>query len=542
MRKWDKPRAPREAAQIPAETEVSKQELDRAYDLVRRVRSRSLNRSETDFDLGSALENSPEDPHYSYYADANTPQEGLELLDWASTALTKQSSHGGDFSRKLREEFQRNQASDLDISEVEYRRVQLEKVFLVGIYDSDRRKAQHSLSELAALAQTAGAELVGAALQRRSAPDAATFVGRGKAKELAEQIAALEADTVIVNAQLQPSQRRGLEDQVKVKVIDRTAVILDIFAQHASSREGKAQVELAQLQYLLPRLRGWGQSMSRQAGGRVSGGAGIGARGPGETKLETDRRRITKRIAKLRREIKQMKTSRDTKREGRLNSSLASVVIVGYTNAGKSSLLNVLVDADVMVQDALFATLDPTVRQAETPDGRAYTLSDTVGFIDELPHELVEAFRSTLEEVEYADLIVHVVDASHHNPVQQVETVHEVLADLPQVSQIPEIIVLNKADLVDALHLRALQSAIGGGIPLSTRTGQGIAQLREAIANALPSPAKPIDYVIPYDQSALVARLHEEGIVDKVEYLENGTHVVGRAGPALAQAILEAAN
>ena len=351
-----------------------------------------------------------------------------------------------------------------------------------------------------------------------------------------------EADTVIVNAQLQPSQRRGLEDQVKVKVIDRTAVILDIFAQHASSREGKAQVELAQLQYLLPRLRGWGQSMSRQAGGRVSGGAGIGARGPGETKLETDRRRITKRIAKLRREIKQMKKSRDTKREGRLNSSLASVVIVGYTNAGKSSLLNVLVDADVMVQDALFATLDPTVRQAETPDGRAYTLSDTVGFIDELPHELVEAFRSTLEEVEYADLIVHVVDASHHNPVQQVETVHEVLADLPQVSQIPEIIVLNKADLVDALHLRALQSAIGGGIPLSTRTGQGITQLREAIANALPSSAKPIDYVIPYDQSALVARLHEEGIVDKVEYLENGTHIVGRAGPALAQAFLEAAN
>lgn len=532
----------REAAQIPAETEVSKQELDRAYDLVRRVRSRSLNRSETDSDLGSALKDSLENPHYSNYADANTPQGGLELLDWASTALTKQSSHGGDFSRKLREEFQRNQASDLDISEVEYRRVQLEKVFLVGIYDSDRRKAQHSLSELAALAQTAGAELVGAALQRRSSPDAATFVGRGKAKELAEQVAALEADTVIVNAQLQPSQRRGLEDQVKVKVIDRTAVILDIFAQHASSREGKAQVELAQLQYLLPRLRGWGQSMSRQAGGRVSGGAGIGARGPGETKLETDRRRITKRIAKLRREIKQMKKSRDTKREGRLSSSLASVVIVGYTNAGKSSLLNVLVDADVMVQDALFATLDPTVRQAETPDGRAYTLSDTVGFIDELPHELVEAFRSTLEEVEYADLIVHVVDASHHNPVQQLETVHEVLADLPQVSQIPEIIVLNKADLVDALHLRALQSAIGGGIPLSTRTGQGIAQLREAIANALPSPAKPIDYVIPYDQSALVARLHEEGIVDKVEYLENGTHVVGRAGPALAQAILEAAN
>ena len=480
------------------------------------MRSRSLKRRKTDFDLGSAIGNRPEKSP-RHYPDADTPKEGLELLDWTSTALTQQSSHGGDFSRQLREEFQRTNASDLDISEVEYRRVQLERVFLVGIFDSDRSRAQQSLSELAALAQTAGAELVGAALQRRSAPDAATFVGRGKAKQLAE-------------------------DQVKVKVIDRTAVILDIFAQHASSREGKAQVELAQLQYLLPRLRGWGQSMSRQAGGRVSGGAGIGARGPGETKLETDRRRITKRIAKLRREIKQMKKSRDTKREGRLNSSLASVAILGYTNAGKSSLLNALVDADVMVQDALFATLDPTVRQAETPDGRTYTLSDTVGFIDELPHELVEAFRSTLEEVEYADVIVHVVDASHHNPVQQVATVHEVIADLPNVSQIPEIIVLNKADLVDALHIRALQSAIGGGIPLSTRTGQGINQLQEAIANALPSPEKPIDYVIPYDQSALVARLHKEGIVDKVEYLENGTHVVGRAGPALAQAILEAAN
>ena len=508
---------------------------------MRRVRDRSLNRRETDSSPGSVPANAPKSSP-RYYPDANTPKEGLELLDWASTALTKQSSHGGDFSRQLREEFQRTNASDLDISEVEYRRVQLEKVFLVGIYDSDRASAQQSLSELAALAQTAGAEIVGAALQRRSAPDAATFVGRGKAKQLAEQVVALEADTVIVNAQLQPSQRRGLEDQVKVKVIDRTAVILDIFAQHASSREGKAQVELAQLQYLLPRLRGWGQSMSRQAGGRVSGGAGIGARGPGETKLETDRRRITKRIAKLRRQIKQMKKARDTKRESRLSSYLPSVVIVGYTNAGKSSLLNVLVDADVMVQDALFATLDPTVRQAETPDGRAYTLSDTVGFIDELPHELVEAFRSTLEEVEYADVIVHVVDASHHNPVRQVETVHEVLADLPNVSQIPEVIVLNKSDLVDALRIRALQSAIEGAIPLSTHTGQGLDQLREAIAQALPPPAKPIDYVIPYDQSALVARLHEEGIVDKVEYLENGTHVVGRAGPALAQAILEAAN
>ena len=274
----------------------------------------------------------------------------------------------------------------------------------------------------------------------------------------------------------------------------------------------------------------------------MSGGAGIGARGPGETKLETDRRRITKRIAKLRREIQQMKKGRDTKRESRLQSALPSVVIVGYTNAGKSSLLNVLVDADVMVQDALFATLDPTVRQAQTPDGRSYTLTDTVGFIDELPHELVEAFRSTLEEVEYSDVIVHVVDASHQNPSHQVETVKEVLGELTNISAIPQIIVLNKADLVDAFHIRALQSLIPGAIALSTRSGQGLSQLREAIGKALPAPAKPIDYVIPYSHSALVARLHQEGIVDTVEYLEQGTHVIGRAGPALAQAILEVVN
>ena len=523
------------AAQILEESRVSKQDLERAYDRVRRVRARHPNPHVTD--AAPAIANQNQSDNYP-----PAEQKGLELLDWTSTALSRQSSHGGDFSRQLREEFQRTNASDLDISEVEYRRVQLEKVFLVGIYDHDRSHAQQSLSELAALAQTAGAQLVGAALQRRSTPDAATFVGRGKAKELAEQIAALNADTVVVNAQLQPSQRRGLEDIVQVKVIDRTAVILDIFAQHASSREGKAQVELAQLQYLLPRLRGWGQSMSRQAGGRVSGGAGIGARGPGETKLETDRRRITKRIAKLRREIQQMKKGRDTKRESRLQSALPSVVIVGYTNAGKSSLLNVLVDADVMVQDALFATLDPTVRQAQTPDGRSYTLTDTVGFIDELPHELVEAFRSTLEEVEYSDVIVHVVDASHQNPSHQVETVKEVLGELTNISAIPQIIVLNKADLVDAFHIRALQSLIPGAIALSTRSGQGLSQLREAIGKALPEPAKPIDYVIPYSQSALVARLHEEGIVDTVEYLEQGTHVIGRAGPALAQAILEVAN
>jgi GTP-binding protein HflX len=220
----------------------------------------------------------------------------------------------------------------------------------------------------------------------------------------------------VVDGELSPSQRRGLEDVVAVKVVDRTAVILDIFAQHAKSREGKAQVELAQLEYLLPRLRGWGESMSRQAGGRVAGGAGIGSRGPGETKIELDRRRIRTRMAKLRREIGEMSTSRDTKRDSRRRNAVPSVAIAGYTNAGKSSILNRLTGAGVLVEDALFATLDPTVRRAELPDGRAVTLTDTVGFVRRLPHQLVEAFRSTLEEVAGADLVIHVVDVSHPDP------------------------------------------------------------------------------------------------------------------------------
>ncbi|NLA66331.1 MAG: GTPase HflX, partial [Leucobacter sp.] len=299
-----------------------------------------------------------------------------------------------------------------DVTEVEYRQLRLERAVLIGIYASSSAEAQdeaeNSLRELAALAETAGAEVLDGMLQRRANPDPATYLGKGKAQELAELVAAVGADTVVADTELAPSQRRALEDVVKVKVIDRTAVILDIFSQHAKSREGKAQVELAQLEYLLPRLRGWGESMSRQAGGQVgAGGAGMGSRGPGETKIELDRRRINTRMAKLRQQIKAFAPAREAKRANRKRGEVPSVAIAGYTNAGKSSLLNRLTGAEALVQNQLFATLDTTVRHAETADGRSFTYTDTVGFVRNLPHQLVEAFRSTFEEVAGADVVLH---------------------------------------------------------------------------------------------------------------------------------------
>lgn len=346
-----------------------------------------------------------------------------------------------------------------DISEVEYRQLRIEKVVLIGIWGSGTlTDAENSLRELGALAETAGAQVLDGMLQRRSLPDPASYLGKGKAQELKTLVAAVGADTVIANAELAPSQRRALEDIVKVKVIDRTAIILDIFAQHAKSREGKAQVELAQLEYLLPRLRGWGESMSRQAGGQAAGGMGIGSRGPGETKIELDRRRINTRMAKLRREIAEMKQARDVKRSKREKSRIPTVAIAGYTNAGKSSLLNRFTKAGVLVENALFATLDPTVRQHHTPDGREYTIADTVGFVRKLPHQLVEAFRSTLEEIASADLILHVVDASDPDPMGQIRTVREVISEVDG-SAIEELIVFNKVDLVDqdeVVRLRGL--------------------------------------------------------------------------------------
>ncbi len=413
-----------------------------------------------------------------------------------------------------------------DISEVEYRQLRLEKVVLIGLWSSGTlTDAENSLRELAALAETAGAQVLDGMIQRRAMPDSTSFLGKGKAQELRDLVKGLGADTVIADAELAPSQRRALEDIVKVKVIDRTAIILDIFAQHAKSREGKAQVELAQLEYLLPRLRGWGESMSRQAGGQAAGGVGIGSRGPGETKIELDRRRINTKMAKLRREIALMKQARDVKRAKRQNSGVPQVAIAGYTNAGKSSLLNRLTRAGVLVENALFATLDPTVRKHETEDGRSYTLADTVGFVKNLPHQLVEAFRSTLEEIADADLILHVVDATDPDPLGQIATVRNVIAEVDG-SAIPELVVFNKSDLVDEDEQVRLRGLVPGSILVSARTGLGIEALERAIATELPQPDIEFRGVIPYHRGDLISRAHLSGKVLETEYLEKGTRIV----------------
>ncbi|HET8927349.1 MAG TPA: GTPase HflX [Microbacterium sp.] len=411
-----------------------------------------------------------------------------------------------------------------DITEVEYRQLQLENVVLVGVYaQGDQEDAENSLRELAALAETAGAVVLDGVLQRRPHPDPATYLGRGKTEELRDLVAALGADTVIADTELAPSQRRALEDVVKVKVIDRTTVILDIFSQHAKSREGKAQVELAQLEYLLPRLRGWGESMSRQAGGQVgAAGAGMGSRGPGETKIELDRRRIRTRMAQLRRQIKDFAPARAAKRAERKRHTVPSVAIAGYTNAGKSSLLNRLTSAGVLVENALFATLDATVRRSETEDGRIYTLTDTVGFVRNLPHQLVEAFRSTLEEVAEADVILHIVDAAHPDPASQLATVRDVMGEVG-ARGIPEIVVFNKADLVDddtRLVLRGLEPK---ALFVSSRTGEGIDALRAAIEEALPLPEVELHVLVPYDRGELVSAVHEQGMILSQEHREQGT-------------------
>ncbi|MDN5760239.1 MAG: GTPase HflX, partial [Tomitella sp.] len=318
-----------------------------------------------------------------------------------------------------------------DITEVEQRQLRLERVVLVGVWtQGTAAQAQTSMAELAALAETAGSTVLEALIQRRDRPDASTYIGSGKAAELHDVVQATGADTVICDGELSPAQLTSLEKIVKVKVVDRTALILDIFAQHATSREGKAQVSLAQMEYMLPRLRGWGESMSRQAGGRAGSNGGVGLRGPGETKIETDRRRIRAHMAKLRRDIAHMKNARDVKRHRRDSTGVPAVAIVGYTNAGKSSVLNALTGAGVLVQDALFATLDPTTRRTVLDDGREAVLTDTVGFVRHLPTQLVEAFRSTLEEVAGADLLVHVVDGADEFPQDQIRAVNEVIADV----------------------------------------------------------------------------------------------------------------
>ncbi len=489
-------------------------------DVVSRVLARARSRTEP---VATADSHAPE-------GDAAAPRAGHERLGRARELADEDDVHvpsDGD-QQDLAERHALRRVAGLsteleDVTEVEYRQLRLERVVLAGLYSSGTlAEAENSLRELAALAETAGSEVMDGMLQRRVNPDPGTYLGSGKALELKDVVAATGADTVIVDAELAPSQRRALEDVVKVKVIDRTGLILDIFAQHAKSKEGKAQ---AQLEYMLPRLRGWGESLSRQAGGRAASGEGIGSRGPGETKIELDRRRIRQRMAKLRREIAAMKPARETKRLNRRRNAVPSVAIAGYTNAGKSSLLNRLTDAGVLVENALFATLDPTVRKAQTPDGIGYTLADTVGFVRSLPTQLVEAFRSTLEEVADADVIVHVVDASHPDPEGQLKAVRDVLTDVG-ANDIPEIVALNKSDIADPVVLARLRNHESPSVAVSARTGEGIEELRRMISAAIPRPNHDLDLLVPYVHGEVVSRLHaQDAEILSTEHTPDGTRL-----------------
>jgi GTP-binding protein HflX len=423
-----------------------------------------------------------------------------------------------------------------EVKLVELRKLRLERVVLVGVaVDGSVERAERSVEELHRLAETAGAEVLDAMIQRRARPDAGTFIGKGKAKELAGAVKALGADTVIMDDELSPGQLRHLEELVDAKVIDRTVLILDIFAQHATSREGKAQVELAQLNYMLPRLRGWGESLTRVGSGMGSGGP-IGTRGPGETKMEVDRRRIRRRITKLRRDLADMTRTRDVKRRGRERAGIPAVALVGYTNAGKSTLLNRLSGAGVLVEDKLFSTLDPTTRRLDLPGGRAATFTDTVGFIAKLPHDLVEAFKSTLEEVARADLIVHLVDVAQPDPGGQMAAVRSVLGEVG-AADVPELLVLNKADLLDEVS-RARLARLFPGVPmLSAATGEGVDDLLAAIATRLPHPEVDLAALVPYDRGDLVDRAHREGEILEVDHVAEGTRLRLRAPASLAHAL-----
>jgi GTP-binding protein HflX len=464
------------------------------------------------------------DEHESGYADQADPEETAGQTTGEMDLAERHALRRAD---GLRTELE-------DVTEVEYRQLRLERVILVGVWtEGSVEDAENSMAELALLAETAGSEVLDALYQRRQSPDPATYIGRGKVEGLAEIVRETGADTVILDGELAPSQLRNLEDKLKVKAIDRTALILDIFAQHAKSREGQAQTELAQLNYMKQRLRGWGGNLSRQAGGRAAGGEGIGGRGPGETKIETDRRRINTKIAKLRRELKDMKGTRDTKRSERRRNAIPSVAIAGYTNAGKSSLLNRLTDAGVLVEDSLFATLDPTTRRTTTSDGRVYTMSDTVGFVRHLPHQLVEAFRSTLEEVADSDLVLHVVDGSHPDPEGQLAAVREVLTEIG-ARQVPELVVINKIDAADPLVVARIRAAEPHSVSVSARTGEGVADVLAAVEADLPRPAVEVTVLLPYSRGDLVNRIHENGEVLSIEHTGEGTVVHARVNPDLA--------
>jgi GTPase len=394
-----------------------------------------------------------------------------------------------------------------------------ERAVLVGV---GRGMEEADLDELAALADSAGAEPVARVLQTRQDPNPATFVGRGKIEEVHQALHRNGAEAVILDDELTPGQLRNLEERLKVKVIDRTALILDIFALHARSREGKAQVELAQLNYLLPRLRGWGEAMSRSGGG-------IGTRmGGGETKMETDRQHIRRRISKLRKDLKDLARQRDVKRSSRERFGVPQVAIAGYTNAGKSTLMNALTSSDVVVANQLFATLDPTVRKIQLPSGRAATISDTVGFVSKLPHDLVEAFRSTLEEVARSTLIVHVADASSSELAQQIDAVREVLAEIG-AARIPEVLVLNKVDrLSETERARVVSRIDGDALPISAVSGENLDRLMERIEDALPRFPVDVTILVPYGREDVTAMLYRNAEVLSEEARADGTLVHAR--------------
>jgi GTP-binding protein HflX len=393
-----------------------------------------------------------------------------------------------------------------------------QRALLVGGGDVSLDEAESSLAELALLTDTAGADPVESALQRRETPDPATFIGKGKAEELRELVEMLDIDVVIFDEELTPAQQRNLEKLFKVDVVDRVALILDIFAQHAHSQAGMLQVELAQLRYRLPRLRGRGVEMSQQ-------GAGIGTRGPGETQLEVDRRRILRRIAKLERDLAGVARVRDTQRKARRRNEHPLVALVGYTNAGKSTLLNRLTGAGVLVEDRLFSTLDATVRRLALPGGETVLVSDTVGFVRKLPHQLVESFRSTLEEVVDADLLVHVVDASSPEAERQIEAVRSVLRELG-AGELPELLVANKLDVADPEALVALKGL--GAVAVSAATGEGVDEFLERLAGRLRALSAVVELSVPYERGDVLAALHREGEVLVEVHDERATRVRAR--------------
>ena len=428
--------------------------------------------------------------------------------------------------------------------DVEYRKLRLERVILVGVWtEGTTAEIEATMRELAALAQTAGSEVVDMLYQKRDRPDPGTYIGSGKVQELKDIVQATNIDTVICDGELSPGQMIALEKALDVKVIDRTMLILDIFAQHAKSKEGKAQVSLAQMEYLITRVRGWGGALSRQAGGRAGGSnGGVGLRGPGETKIEADRRRLRSDMAKLRKEIAGMQTAREIKRSRRRASTIPQIAIAGYTNAGKSSLINAITGAGVLVEDALFATLDPTTRRAELADGRTVVFTDTVGFVRHLPTQLVEAFRSTLEEVVGADLVLHVVDGSDLFPLKQIAAVNKVIGEIVQEygeTAPPEIIVVNKIDAADPLVLAELRHAVDDVVFVSAHTGEGISELEARIELFLNSLDSHVELLVPFTRGDVVSRVHQYGTVLHEEYTEAGTRIDVRLAAELAAELAE---